>query len=81
MRNQARVAGRSHSAAAKQSPPMFKSDFALLDVKQGRAALEKRVRAGEKIMIRVDMEINSVWSDDDGISREFSCEVKAVKQL
>lgn len=63
----------------------FKSDFALLDVKSGRAALEKRIskleKAGKGIRIRVDMMINYVHGGDDGVSQEFSCTVLSVKEF
>lgn len=82
MRNKSKIAGRDHSVnGRKQLPPSFKSDFALLDVKKGRGALVKRIKAGEKILLRIDIEIFNIWGSDDGISQEFCCEVKGMKQL
>lgn len=59
----------------------FKSDFALLDVKQGRAALFKRVMAGNKVRVIIEAEIDTVYGHDDGVSREFNCVVTSVKEL
>jgi hypothetical protein len=59
----------------------FKSTFAILDVKKGRAALAKKIAAGGKVRIRVDMLINSQWGDDDGVSIEFAGDVLSVKQF
>jgi hypothetical protein len=62
-------------------PAPFKSDFAILDVKAGRAALATRVlRSGRAIRVRVDMLINASGSDD-GTSTEFSCTVLSVKEF
>jgi hypothetical protein len=58
----------------------FKSDFAILDVKQGRAALERRVQKHGPIRVRVEMTINYTWGNDDGISTEFSCTTISVKE-
>ena len=59
----------------------FKSDFAILDVKAGRAALMKRVEAGNKVRILIEAEIDSVYGHDDGVSREFNCIVHSVKEV
>ena len=60
----------------------FKSDFAILDVKHGRAALEKRLaKLGKPIRVRVDMTINYPHGSDDGTSIEFSCTVLSVKEF
>lgn len=59
----------------------FKSTFALLDVKQGRHALAKKIEAGERVRVLVDLEINTKWSQDDGISIEFSGDVLSIKQF
>lgn len=81
MRNQAQIAGRAHSATAPRKSPSFKSNFAILDVTAGRDALMKRINAGQKVLVRVDLEIDAINSRDDGVSREFSCNVKSIKQL
>ena len=59
----------------------FKSTFALLDVKKGRKALSEKIKAGGKVRVRVDMEINAQWSGDDGVSIEFSGDVLSIKQF
>lgn len=59
----------------------FKSGFAILDVKSGRAALAKRIGAGEKVRVRIDMVLDTRHSRDDGISIEFSGQVSSVKQF
>jgi hypothetical protein len=59
----------------------FKSDFALLDVKAGRAALTKRLKATGPVRVRVDMTIGYPASGDDGTSIEFACEVHSVKEF
>jgi len=63
------------------SVPDFKSDFAIIDVKQGRGALAKLIRDGGKVLVRVDLLIDTVHSQDDGTSIEFGGEVKAIRQL
>ena len=59
----------------------FKSTFALLDVKKGRKALAEKIKAGGKVRVRTDMEINRQWGSDDGVSIEFSGDVLSVKQF
>lgn len=65
----------------------FKSDFAILDVKKGRAALAKRLKQFspfvpvKPIRVRVDMTIDRVHGADDGVSQEFSCTVLSVKEF
>lgn len=59
----------------------FKSDFAILDVKKGRQALAKKIFAGGKIRVRIDMLIDQQWGTDDGTSIEFSGKVLSVKQF
>lgn len=63
-------------------PATFKSDFAILDVKHGRAALEKRLaKGGKPIRVRVDMTINYPHGGDDGTSIELSCTVTSVREF
>lgn len=66
----------------------IKSTFAILDVKAGRGPLNKHFakapRLGgcpEKLRIPVTITgyIDGVWSNDDGVSREFSVTVQSVK--
>lgn len=65
----------------------IKSDFAILDVKSRRAALNKhfknRPRLGKcpanlRIPVVLAGYIDGVNSDDDGVFREFSITVKSV---
>jgi hypothetical protein len=58
----------------------FKSDFAILDVKTGRAALAKRLKSGP-IKVRIDMFIDYAHGNDDGVSQEFSCTTLSVKEF
>lgn len=66
----------------------IKSDFAILDVKAGRAALAKhfkdRPRLGEcppklRIPVTITGYIDDIHGSDDGVSREFSVTVQSVK--
>lgn len=59
----------------------FKSDFAILDVKKGRQALAKKIAAGGKVRVRIDMVIDCQHCRDDGTSIEFSGDVLSVKQF
>jgi hypothetical protein len=59
----------------------FKSDFAILDVKKGRQALSKKIFAGRKVRVRIDMIIDTQWGSDDGVSAEFSGKVLSIKQF
>lgn len=65
----------------------MKSDFAILDVKAGRAALtkhfEKRPRLGVcpqplRIPVVIRGYLDGIHSQDDGVSREFSVTVQSV---
>jgi hypothetical protein len=60
------------------------SGFALLDVKKNRAALRKRLLAGERIEVvirgRIDNAPGSI-GHDDGTSREFSIDVTSVEEV
>ena len=64
-----------------------KSDFAVLDVKDGRGALVKHfsqiprgMNCPDKMRIPVTITgwIDGINSDDDGVSREFSVHVSSV---
>ena len=81
MKHPAKVAGRAHSVTAIRKPASFKSNFAILDVTSGRATLMARLNRGEEVLVRVDLEIVAINSRDDGVSREFSCNVRSMKQL
>ncbi|MBA2689989.1 MAG: hypothetical protein H0U63_04220 [Burkholderiales bacterium] len=58
----------------------FKSGFAILDVRSGRQALAKRIAAGEKVRVRIDLVLDAA-EHEDGISIEFSGAVLSVKQF
>ena len=59
----------------------FKSDYALLDVKRGRSALEKRLVGGGKVRVLVEMTVDYAYGSDDGVSQEFVCSVRSVKEF
>ncbi len=62
-------------------PAFFKSEFAILDVKDGRHELERKINLrGGSVHVLVEMMIDRVHSRDDGTSREFSCSVTSVKE-
>jgi hypothetical protein len=63
----------------KMQTAPFKSDFAILDVKAGRAALAKKLAAGKKVRVRIDMVIEAQHGSDDGVSIEFNGSVQSVK--
>lgn len=64
----------------------FKSDFAILDVKQGRAELAKRFgkdrpRRGAgalRVPVVIHGYIDGIWGNDDGTSQEFCVTVTKV---
>jgi hypothetical protein len=67
---------------------LIKSDFAILDVKAGRAALNKhfakRPRLGEcppkmRVPVTITGYIDGIHSNDDGVSREFSVVIQSVR--
>ena len=61
------------------------SEFAILDVKKGRQALDKnfadhkRTGVAEAVPVTITGFIVGVWSGDDGTSREFEVRVTDVK--
>lgn len=59
----------------------IRSDFALLDVKTGRADLAKHFdkHPGARIPVVIHGYIDGPWSEDDGVSREFTVAVEAVQ--
>lgn len=66
----------------------IKSDFAILDVKAGRAALAKNFAKAPRIgpcpeAMRVPVVIHGfvdgIWGGDDGVSREFTVTVTKVE--
>lgn len=69
--------------ATAAGKPKFTSGFALLDVTEGRQALHKRLRAGEKVrvMIVAYMDDPLAVGHDDGVSREFSLNIEQVREI
>lgn len=66
---------------AKRQPANFKSDFAVLDVKAGRAALKRHIDKGGKTRVVITGEIDHIGSQDDGVSREFCLSVSKVEVI
>lgn len=62
-------------------PSPFKSDFLLLDVKRGRQALARKVKAGGKVDVWIKATIEGAGGvgRDNGTSIEFSATVRSVK--
>lgn len=62
-------------------PAPFTSDFMLLDVKNGRSKLAKKIAAGGKVdvWIKATIEGASGIGRDDGVSIEFAAQVHSVK--
>lgn len=61
------------------SVPPFKTDFAIIDVKQGRAKLAKFIKAGHRVLLRLEIVIDQQNSSDDGTSIEFCGKVVSVR--
>ena len=64
-----------------KKPLVIKSDFALLDVKDGRKPLFNRLGiSGERAPIPVTITgfLTYAWGQDDGTSREFAVDVVTV---
>lgn len=66
----------------------IKSDFLIIDVKQGRHALEKHFRARPdrgacpkelRVPVTITGYIDGVFGNDDGVSREFTVTVESVE--
>lgn len=61
----------------------LKSGFAQIDVTGGRKALEKRLRAGEEVVVTVTVRLDTdsrAWNDD-GVSTSFSGEVLHLAEV
>lgn len=58
----------------------IKSDFALLDVKAGRAGLFRLFKKDPtaKIPVTITGYISGILGHDDGVSREFQIDVESV---
>lgn len=57
----------------------LKSDFALLDVTKGRAALANHLLTkGDPVPVTIKANIVSRWGNDDGTSIEFELAVDSV---
>lgn len=57
------------------------SDFIVIDVKDGRQDLQKRIEAGGQVRISVELVLSTVYSDDDGVSQEFGGDVISIKEI
>jgi hypothetical protein len=62
-------------------PAPFTSDFMLLDVKNGRSKLARKIEAGGKVDVWIKATIEGAHGvgRDDGVSIEFSAQVHSVK--
>ncbi|MBZ9894206.1 hypothetical protein LB545_07595 [Mesorhizobium sp. BR1-1-6] len=69
------------TAARKTATISISSDFAILDVKAGREALNRLLNEDGRVVIPVLIHgfITNAWGNDDGVSREFQVEVKRVE--
>lgn len=60
--------------------PKYESDFAILDVKRGRAHLARRLKTSEEpIPVTIRGFITGTWSCDDSVSQEFNIEVTGLE--
>ena len=59
--------------------PKMQSDFALLDVKRGRYALKRYLKANGPQKVLVEMTIQYPAGNDDGTSIEFVADVLSVR--
>jgi len=57
----------------------FNGDFAILDVKKGRASLARFIERGGQVDVTIKLNINNVHSRDDGVSIEFSGAYRDLK--
>ena len=73
--------GSVMSMRREPTVPDFKSDFAIVDVKQGRGNLAQTIKNGGKVLVRVDVLLDTAFADDDGVSQQFSGDVKSIRQL
>jgi hypothetical protein len=55
--------------------PTFTSDFAILDVKRGRATMRRFVEDRKLVPVTITGYVDAVHSRDDGTSQEFSITV------
>lgn len=87
MQRAAKQKPAKRSAVRRKAGASIKSDFAILDVTVGRAALtkhfEKRPPIGVcppalRVPVVIWGYIDGIHSHDDGVSREFSVTVKSV---
>lgn len=52
--------------------------FAVVSVRQGRAALRKILVRGEKVRVVLEGTLDYEWGHDDGIDQEFAMTVEKV---
>lgn len=55
------------------------SDFAILDVKNGRQDLKDAIDNGQSFPVTLKGRITAIWGGDDGISREFQIDVDSIE--
>jgi len=51
------------------------SDFVIVDIKRGRKALARKIEAGKRFRVVVEVELDTQHGWDDGTSIEFSGKV------
>lgn len=65
-------------------PPEISSDFAILDVKNGRNALDQMLigqmgKLKPTMRLLIEAEVDYAWGGDDGISQEFALDIKSMR--
>lgn len=81
------VAGRGNKMGDGMTEISVTSDFAILDIKSGRAKVskalggnwEENIPSHHKIPVTIKGYIVAQYSGDDGVSREFKIDVSTVK--
>lgn len=63
--------------------PEISSDFAILDVKKGRKALDQMLlmEPSVRFKLTIEAEVDYVWGGDDGISQEFALKVTSLRWM
>ena len=70
-------AGRA--ALAEIDAIKIESEFAILDVLGGRDKLYQHFKDGKDgVKVTIVATITHAWGNDDGVSREFGCQVESV---
>lgn len=61
----------------------MKSDFAKIDILTGRGEMKRRLKAGERVVLNIQVRLDNdptSWNDD-GVSTEFSAVVLSLKEI